>query len=202
MENAKIQLSAEEIQMIRSTDWVFTRKSIIAKVYELFGGLAAAGREQLSRYTFLPAPLLSSEPKISRGEQYRELPYVILDYPKVFGKDGVLALRTMFWWGKYFSVTLHISGQYKQQYQHALIRNSQIFRHQYCCLENFCSDEWEHAIEAPWFLPVNTFSTKDLGYHIEHSPFMKIAVKQSFDQWEELPKTLLSSQHELLKWLD
>lgn len=48
--------------------------------------------------------------KISKGENYRQLPYVILDYPRKFARDDVFAFRSMFWWGHFFSYTLHIQG--------------------------------------------------------------------------------------------
>ena len=54
-------------------------------------------------------------PKISKGENYRGLPYVMLDYPRLFGREEVLAIRTFFWWGHGFSVTLHLKGGYRER---------------------------------------------------------------------------------------
>ena len=58
----------------------------------------------------LPEAVIQSSPKITRGENYQLLPYVILDYPRCFQKEQVFAIRTMFWWGKGISITLHVSG--------------------------------------------------------------------------------------------
>ena len=53
--------------------------------------------------------------KISKGENMG-LPWVMLDYPRLFGQEDVLAIRTMFWWGHCFSVTLHLKGRYYGAY--------------------------------------------------------------------------------------
>jgi len=55
-------------------------------------------------------------PKISRGENYLGLPYLVLDYPRLFRPDAVLAIRTFFWWGHFFSSTLQLSGGYKTEF--------------------------------------------------------------------------------------
>ena len=56
----------------------------------------------------------TGSPKISRGENYRGLPWVMLDYPRAFGREDVLAIRTMFWWGHGFNVTLHLKGRWME----------------------------------------------------------------------------------------
>ena len=32
--------------------------------------------------------------------------------PAVFSKENIFAIRTMFWWGNFFSISLHVSGKY------------------------------------------------------------------------------------------
>ncbi|WP_126973049.1 hypothetical protein [Gynurincola endophyticus] len=201
MEKAKIHLSANEWKMIRETDWIFIKKQITAKVYELLGMIADEWRLTVPENRHLPEEVRLSEPKITRGEQYKELPYVILDYPRVFGKEGVFAIRTMFWWGKTISVTLHLSGKYKQQYQPALLKNCQVKQYQYCCFEAICKDEWEHEIAAPYYLPVHEFTVEDLQQMITNSGFVKFAIPFALEEWNELPEKLLHAHQTLNEWL-
>ncbi len=35
----------------------------------------------------------------------------MLDYPRAFGRDSIFACRTFFWWGRFFSLTLHLAGR-------------------------------------------------------------------------------------------
>ena len=89
MNVAKIQLSAEELSLVQNAGWLLTKNTIIEKVYALFGDIAHLS---LSRFSGMrdnlnanPAILLSEvlipSPKISRGENYGGLPWVMLDYP-------------------------------------------------------------------------------------------------------------------------
>src|SRR5450755_2986522 len=129
------ELSAEELALVADAGWIMTKNAIIAKVLVLFGELSgnlqeqwkAAGWEQhlagkeagmamkdtgmLMREAGMPIKeILETPPRISKGENYKGLPWVVLDYPRAFGRLDVLAVRTLFWWGNYFSVTLHLKG--------------------------------------------------------------------------------------------
>lgn len=58
--------------------------------------------------------------KISRGENYRGLPYLILDHPAHFKIDDIFACRTMFLWGEFFSVTVHLQGYWLKEFHTSL----------------------------------------------------------------------------------
>ena len=104
---ANVRLSVEELRLVTDPAWILTKNSIIRKVVEMFGELSGEWRGLVTAVT---------EPKISKGEQHKGLPWVMLDYPRLFGKEDVLAIRTMFWWGHCFSVTLHLKGKYLRLY--------------------------------------------------------------------------------------
>ena len=61
--------------------------------------------------------------KISRGENYRLLPYQVLDYPAYFDQTNICAFRTMFYWGNFFSSTLHLQGECLDVFREKLIAN-------------------------------------------------------------------------------
>jgi len=58
----------------------------------------------------LPDDSLTTGGKISKGENLNGLPYLVLDYPRYRKGNDLLLFRTMFWWGNFFSVTLHLQG--------------------------------------------------------------------------------------------
>src|SRR5271169_1886033 len=104
---ANLRLSAEEMRLVSDPAWILTKNSIIRKVVELFAELSGQWRGMLSGIGWTEVSrggMAGSwgDPKISRGEQYKGMPWVMLDYPRVFGKEDVCAIRTMFWWGHYF----------------------------------------------------------------------------------------------------
>lgn len=201
MEKAKIHLSSKEWKMIRETEWIFVKKQINLKVYELFGALSDELRKTLPLNSNLPEEVRMSEPKISKGDQYKELPYIILDYPRVFNKSGIFAIRTFFLWGKMVSVTLHLSGKYKQQYESAFSQNQPIKHNHYCCFESICPDEWEHEVELPYYVPVADLDPQKWRELVKTSSFLKIAIPFSLDEWNELPILLLDAHQSLYEIL-
>ena len=54
--------------------------------------------------------------KISKGDSYLDLPYFVLDYPRLFSKEDVFAYRVMVRWGHEISFTFHLGGHSKSKY--------------------------------------------------------------------------------------
>jgi hypothetical protein len=124
-QNAKIALSEQERHLLLNKDWILTKRSLMQKADVLLGMALPGIQALVALHDWLPPELVGANPKIHRGENYLGLPYVILDYPAFFSKSGVMALRSMFWWGHFFSVTLHLSGSYKIQFQDRLWQRAQ-----------------------------------------------------------------------------
>src|SRR5688500_2015672 len=100
MDEAKIQLSPEELLLVQNADVLLTKQRIIGKVFNLFGELAEMLQTQIQTVS-LSGPVIKLSPKIARGENYEGLPYVMFDYPRYFSREHVLAIRTFFWWGNF-----------------------------------------------------------------------------------------------------
>src|SRR5215510_10733018 len=116
MDTAKIRLSPDEEALINRTDWILTKNKILEKVKHLLSELQSSQTLTLQGISTVPHKLIESSPKISKGENYKGLPWLVLDYPRLFNKESFFAIRTLFWWGNFFSTTLHISGNYKDTY--------------------------------------------------------------------------------------
>ncbi|RYG23967.1 MAG: hypothetical protein EOO01_43830, partial [Chitinophagaceae bacterium] len=110
MNFTKLQLSAEELAMVGDSHWLLTKNSIMQKAYLLFGEAAASLQSALAGESGQGAEFFLPSPKIAKGENYKGLPYVMLDYPRHFGKEDIFAFRTMFWWGNFLSFTWHLKG--------------------------------------------------------------------------------------------
>src|SRR5580693_8742254 len=119
MNSAKIHLSADELLLVKNGEWILTKNLIIGKVYALFGTLAEHLQNQING-SDLPGQIGIISAKISKGENYNGLPYVMLDCPRLFTQQNVFSIRTFFWWGNYFSVTLHLKGEFQQIFEEAI----------------------------------------------------------------------------------
>jgi len=117
---ANVKLSKDELELVTNAELILTKNRIIQKVYDLFGELSE-DYQQMSKG--LDQGLLSISPKISKGENYLGLPWVMMDYPRIFSRTDVFAIRSFFWWGKFFSITLQLQGKYQQHFSAPLQQN-------------------------------------------------------------------------------
>lgn len=194
----KINLSAKELDLVCNTDWILTKQVVIAKVFKIFGDAVPLMKHIIiNNVNALPAAVTSSQPKISKGENYLELPYIILDYPRCFEKNDCMAVRNLFWWGNFFSSTLQLSGRYKNDAIPALI-NHFLFIQQndfYICINN---DQWQHHFENDNYLPADNFTLSEFSAMLTREPFIKIAKKIPLNQWDDVPEFIEKSFAELI----
>lgn len=187
---AKIQLSEEELKLVQNAQWLLTKNVIIGKVYELFGDIATWQQQHAS------ARIFPSSPKISKGENYQGLPYVMLDHPRLFGKEDVFAVRTMFWWGHYFSVTLHLKGMYKEKYRNKLIENRHLLQQRdfYLSIGN---DEWRHELAEDNYILLSRLHAGEMETRLLATDFCKLSAKISLHQWDKA-KEMLCALYEMI----
>jgi hypothetical protein len=197
--NSKLTLSDEELQLVNNSSWILTKRIIIDKVCQLFGSLADSIKGSMEKEeSWLPPEALQSSPKISKGENYLQLPYVLLDYPRCFDADHVFAVRTMFWWGNFFSMTLHLSGRYKKMFAAHICSNREILLQNdfYVCTNE---DQWQHHFEENNYGAVRQLSKDELEQLIGQKPFLKLAVKFTLHQWKEADDSLERSFADIMK---
>lgn len=191
MNAAKIQLSAEELSLVQNADWLLTKNTIIEKVFALFGDIAHEVRGNFTATPdFLPSAVLEPSPKISKGENYKGLPWVMLDYPRFFNRQDTFAIRTMFWWGHFFSVTLHLKGVYKEKYQQQLLNNLPLLKTHpfYLCISG---EEWRHEFEEDNYTPLTQLNSSDIEKILLANNFCKLSAKISLPQWNQSKALLL-----------
>lgn len=152
-------LTPDESALVENASWLLTKHRIIGKVYGVFGALSDAYSELIEDYKeFLPREVLSISPKIYKGEQYRQLPYVMLDHPRFFKHDDTFAVRSFFWWGNSFSIHLLLGGKYKSMFEEKIQRH----------ISDGSLDSWYIGVsEDPW------------QHHFEHDNYVQISAMKS-----------------------
>lgn len=200
MNEAKIRLSEKEMELVTNADWILTKNGIMQKAKYLLEGLQERQTPVLQTSAGLPKEVLKIAPKISRGENYKGLPWLVLDQPRQFGKADIFAIRTMFWWGNFFSITLHLSGSYKKQFAehistaYALLKKKGFFL---CSQEN----EWEHHFDTDNYVPVKSYSQAAFSGRMQQGSFIKLAKKIPLDQWHHAADTLFDHFTWLIRML-
>ena len=130
-------------------------------------------------------------PKISKGENYQGLPYLILDHPRKASDKTFFFIRTLFWWGNFFSCTLHVSGETKHVFKERI-------QNRYLELQNFYvstnANQWAHHLQKPDYIKIDSVSKTEFEEICENFDHIKIACKHPLEEWEE-------ASHELFeKW--
>lgn len=194
----KITLSAKELNLVCNADFILTKQAIIKKVYQLMGELSENWQQQLSQFQkLLPPEMFLNSPKISKGENYRDLPYVILDYPRCFGKEDTLAIRLFFWWGNFFSISIHLSGYYQSLAVPFLVKNFVLLqKNEY----SICNNEtpWEHHFLDDNFTCLKRISLEKFTAILTEKPFIKIAKKIPLNEWEKVAAFMEQSFADLI----
>ena len=198
MSSAKIVLSSKEQELVKNTDWILTKNAIIDKVYQLFGQLSEYYKTQLVNYPDLLADTDGfPAAKIAKGEQYEGLPWVMLDYPRGFAAQQHFAVRTFFWWGKFCSITLQLSGDPMDKYLPILLRyfeNGQKFPGWFLGTGD---DPWKHHFESTNYLAPENWDSRDLV----NRPFIKLAKRITLDDWTALPAFFEEAYCEIMDML-
>lgn len=190
VKSPKLALSAAEWQMAASSEVILTKNKIMDNVYEMYGLLSEAFKSNSSHMLSVHPEIFSVHAKISRGENYEGMPWVMLDYPRHYSKkDGHFAIRCFFWWGHYFSISLQLSGQYLEQYQKALDPLQQ--QGWYVGLTQ---DPWNQQLPNEHWLPLLDGSGHQV---LVEFPFAKAAKKIPVTEWPQV-QYFLQSQFEML----
>ena len=200
MDTAKIRLSPEEEALIKRTDWILTKNNLLGKVNHLLSELQSRQVLALQGIPGISQEIVSSSPKISKGENYNGLPWLILDYPRLFTKESFFAIRTLFWWGNFFSITLHVSGNYKDGYLQKIVGSFAYLQEQkFCVCIN--KEEWQHHFEKDNYRSVEELRLSEFEAIAHHSSFMKLAKKITLDEWNDADAKMLEMFIQLIRIL-
>lgn len=188
---ANVKLSSAELELVTNASVILTKNRIITKVYTLFGDIAAFYVSELHQNSSIPDAIKQISPKIARGENYEGLPWVMLDYPRYFTRDEEFAVRTYFWWGNFFSITLQLSGSCQQQYAKevsALAKSGK-------WMMGTGEDKWQHHFREDNYKAAFTVDEE----RIRSLPFIKIAKKVPLHEWDTVEVFLKTSFREIVK---
>ena len=196
MNAAKIRLSPPEMELVLNADWILTKNRVMDKAREMMGMLRGFQQEIIEENWngVFPDIVMQSGAKLTRGENYLGLPWLVLDHPRLFQKEDVMALRSFFWWGRFFSVTLHLAGRYKTLYENQVLSQWDSLQKAprqtvtvpgdpcyYICVH---SSPWEHHFERENYRPAEELSREEWESVIRDKPFIKLARKIPLTAWE------------------
>lgn len=176
-------LTEKELFILQDTDFLLTKAKAIEKIYKLFEKTRKELVHSVKELNFtFPAGTKLATGKISRGENYRNLPYLVLDYPALFTRESVFAYRTMFWWGNFFSATLHLEGSALNNYRNSIINNFETLLNRNIYI-GVGKTPWQYHYGKDNYIPL----TKDHKDFISKCKFLKLSKKIEIIEWDRVP---------------
>ena len=173
MQKCVIKLTNHQLKLASEADYPLTKNQVIQNICLLFDSLA----KELQSTAFSPpfSMLNHADYKITKGENYKGLPYVVLDYPKISGAEFPILFRTLFWWGNYFSFNVIVQDK-KLQHDIRLNEASEVY-----VLTG--SDRWENDLYSSAYIKVKGSVTPDM---LPQTDFLRIASTLPIDAYETL----------------
>ncbi|HEU0109681.1 MAG TPA: hypothetical protein VFQ73_02340 [Flavisolibacter sp.] len=188
MEESKIQLSVAEMELACNAEIILTKNRIINKTIALFETIQDVMLEVEKNDT----GIFYVSPKISKGEYYLGLPYVVLDYPRLSASKDLCFIRTMFWWGHFFSSTLQLSGAHKQQFTLNVTKAYSMLAGNYYYI-GVHKDPWQHHFESDNYQAIANLSQQQFQAIVLEQQHIKIAAKWPLQEWNKAASKLLYS---------
>lgn len=193
------KLTKTEYDFICREDYPKIKHAVIQKLCQRFDHLGELLVENLSvKVTSLHVADGNVNYKTTRGENYKLMPYVVVDYPKIKGKDFKLCCRTMFWWGNYFSMNIIIrTNDFDMKYL-----CNYLFKLKNEKLLILTGDDlWQQDLNDVSFIKTDTLSKARLLSLISKNSYMKLSMKVYFDKADSLEKTASEFYKEILNGL-
>ena len=175
-----------ELKTLHNTKFFELKAIATKKIDALLADVRDALKTEIEKNNLkFPKEVDASTGKIFRGENYLSLPYLVLDYPKYFSKDSVFAFRTMFWWGNFFSFTLHLQGKALEERRKILIKKIPDFKKKdiYICVNQ---DPWQYHYKKDNYLPIDKFSDAELKKIFQEKEFLKLSAKLPIKEHKKL----------------
>lgn len=185
-----LPITPEELSLAQNKQWIYSKQNIIQKTYSLLGE-ASEHYRKLAAASPMNDEFKKVSPKIYKGENLRGLPYVLLDWPRIFNGNDVLAVRTLFWWGTAFSIHLILGGEYKAGYLPAILQK--LSEGDYAnWFFSFTDDPWHHHFAEDNYRPMH-----ELGKE-KTSVYFKLGTQFPLEKWSEADEFFSRSFHALL----
>ena len=185
--------------IIQSSEYILIKLSVMEKVKQLLTEFVPVIDDLIISRLPVEIQGVLMHAKISKGENYQQLPYMILDHPRFFNGENILALRTMFWWSKFVSITLHLSGTWLAQFRSKLADSYNEACKYMVCIN---TEQWHHHFGNDNYTAVASMNEDKWKSIIQGADFVKIAIYFPLEKWESFPELLEQVYAEISEMLN
>jgi len=172
--------------LMQNAEVILTKNRVLKKMKVLLEEVQEMQIDFVRKNNFTNE-IFKVSPKISKGENYLGLPYLILDYPRQSFENNFFFIRTMFWWGNFFSCTLHLANNSKEIFRERIQQSYLPLRNYYIGVND---DQWAHHLQETNFNKIATMEKEKFEETCESFDHIKIAGKLSLAEWQNASSEL------------
>lgn len=204
MANQHPRFSKEELKFLQDEDIWRIKERVGKKTYTLLEELRDALDDFQPKIketsSNLEEDINIAAPKISKGENYKGKPYMVLDMPRIFQTSGFLMFRTMVLWGTGFGFHLIANGVWAQALSESFGDHQESFHHStYFCLGE---SPWEWEFEKINYLPIKLLTKEKLKEQFNEHEFLKLSVFYPMEELDSMRKLGIEVWQPYLKLLN
>ena len=202
MQVTKLDFTAEELSVLNNSHFFTVKLSATKKIMTIFGQLEADLKAEMEITDFdRDEGLNISSGKIFRGENYHNLPYVMLDFPRLFNTKSVFAFRNMFWWANGFSFTLHLQGEAWKKRKKKIQKNLHKLQGQgfFICVND---TPWQYHFEPTNYVELDNFLNMNRGESLSTMSFIKLCTRLDTSRYSEAIATSRSTFKSLMNLIE
>jgi len=173
----KLEFTPEELEVLNNGQFFAVKLSATRKIMSIFGQLEKELKDELKVRDFRQNEGINIDSgKIFRGENYLNLPYILLDFPRLFNTKSVFAYRNMFWWAHGFSFTLHLQGDAWERRRNSIQKRIHKLKGQDFLI---CVNEspWQYHFDATNYIDLDIFLEQGRVETLSTKGFIKLCTR-------------------------
>lgn len=196
-----MHLNPDEEKVFFDVDFLRRKRAISEKVFD---SLTEYQRNVIQLLTTLPrehhiSAFTNKNAKISRGENYGGLPYFMLDYPREFNIQNTFAIRTMVYWGNFYSFTLQTSGENQIFFSNKFLAKVTEFNDYYCCVGD---TPWGYHYHQDNYQLISSLEQQKISELLYNKSFFKLSIYYPLTEYRNLHKNGLLFYKKIISLLD
>ena len=181
MKQRETELDSTELALLQDAELLPRKHSVQRKLEQI---LALTG-EKLSAQQ-LVLPWSSMHPKLSRGENYEQQAYRVMDYPRMQEGESFLFYRTLILWGHPIGLHLIASGHFMERLVPPLLATYQNLDPSWQFTAH--DSPWIWEAYKPGLTPCSRMKPEKLEAEILKRKFLKLSRFLPIEQYADLPE--------------
>ncbi len=179
------RFSSDDIDFISKSEYILRKNELVKQLFKNLSFLRECLETDLKQNPIHNFKIPAG--KISKGENFHGLPYLVLDFPSIFKKENIFAFRTIVWWGNFYSNNLILKGKYLSHFKGKILVDYTKIKNE---LFYVGKNPWQHEIDQS-YVKISNLDHENLKEQITQNKFVKICRRHEIKDLNKLKSNTL-----------